>query len=730
MAKSWSEVANSPEYKALPPKEQDAARSEYFDDVYASKVPEEDREAAKKEFLSDTAPKQAESRGFLAETGRQAALAGRAVLEAPAQIAAMPGDAIANVYNLAKQKEPITASQFNPLSSKGWASPSGPGMMKPASESIHEGLTAAGLPEPESTTEKIAFGVESALAGAKTPLGVRASTNAAAQAARSGAPQSSLDAVRSGLSAPTPEARGIQRAERKSTKNALSALDKVEKALKRDKNTLQGASEEVKAAQGKGVPLTLADSGPNATTTAEISAQRPGEAQAIMHKDRLQSLKDTKSRVGGAVRESLQAKEDAGLFQQELKHIRSDKAQVNYEAVRQDTTPITDPEINKILEHPVIQKLYETARNNHMTERSLASTTGKQVPPLVDIYGVKNVKSPILDKTGTPFQNMEAHKTGTVPDVRSLDYLVRAIDKEITRMYTEARKGGTEGGVASELKTAMKQISNRLEKISPAYKKASDEYGLDSNMMDAREHGQKKFLTETPGMAAQYVKNLSPAGKKALRVGVAEKLLANLERTSRNVDIAGNVLGGDRQQAVLRTLFDNDKDFEMFKKVMETESKIHGNSGQITKGSQTFRRIAAAEDFEEESASEKFGKYARVASLVKHGWIGSGVSAFIHMVGHPTWNQGKAEMVARILTSKDPEAIVARLRAMDKPQSTLKNIAKRSAVPAAKGAATLRGNSQQPEVSTRTMSGETATSPWVSAEGKQYPSTLQDNSPQ
>lgn len=54
MAKRWSEVAASDEFKALAPEAQDGARRQYFDDVVAPQVPGEHRDSAWEQFDADT----------------------------------------------------------------------------------------------------------------------------------------------------------------------------------------------------------------------------------------------------------------------------------------------------------------------------------------------------------------------------------------------------------------------------------------------------------------------------------------------------------------------------------------------------------------------------------------------------------------------------------------------------------------------------------------------------
>lgn len=61
MAKPWSDVANSDEFKALDPQQQDQARQQYFDQVVKPQVPATDLDAARTQFLQSTAPAVPES---------------------------------------------------------------------------------------------------------------------------------------------------------------------------------------------------------------------------------------------------------------------------------------------------------------------------------------------------------------------------------------------------------------------------------------------------------------------------------------------------------------------------------------------------------------------------------------------------------------------------------------------------------------------------------------------
>jgi hypothetical protein len=60
MAKPWSAVASSPEYQALAPAQQDAARSQYFDQVVASQLQPDQVSAARQQFDAQTGHKPAQ----------------------------------------------------------------------------------------------------------------------------------------------------------------------------------------------------------------------------------------------------------------------------------------------------------------------------------------------------------------------------------------------------------------------------------------------------------------------------------------------------------------------------------------------------------------------------------------------------------------------------------------------------------------------------------------------
>ncbi|MCY1166226.1 Inorganic Pyrophosphatase [compost metagenome] len=128
MPKTWSEVAASPAFKALPPEDQDGARKQYFDDVVAPKVPPEQHDIAFEQFSVDSG------------MGRRELPAGVAPSSAGGGRGSVnPGAAPATVVSAQPAAEPL-------------GDPSGSGdaaaimaVAQPARTSVLEGRT---MPEP------------------------------------------------------------------------------------------------------------------------------------------------------------------------------------------------------------------------------------------------------------------------------------------------------------------------------------------------------------------------------------------------------------------------------------------------------------------------------------------------------------------------------------------------------------------------------------------------------
>jgi hypothetical protein len=566
---------------------------------------------------------------YLGGYGRQAVLAARAVPDAANQLVNIVPNGLMATANL------MLPNKYKQQLPSDWVS----------------GYMDKVLPHPETPTEQATHAVESMLAGAKMPI-----------------PGGYGDVSFNPAAAPGGMNRG----------DTAKALAKIQARLEKDNRPWSAATQDVKAANEEGIPMRLTDVGPNIRATGEVLANKPGGAATTIQADRLGTLADTKTRVPQMTRDALGANSDAGLFGDALAQARSSNAKANYEAVRNDPQPVMDEKIWNLLEDPNIARVYQEAKQMNASVRSLDARMGKSTPPLADIYA----PSPsIMPRPGAQGENLlpppqgepQWVRTGTAPDVRSLDFLQRALNTKIGQLYNRAQSGqgaqGGEGDLAAALKNAKNELVDRLKEISPSFKKASETYGDDSEVIDANQFGKgtgkDSFFNMSQGQAQKYVSGLSESAKNALRQGVAERLLTQYQMSGRNTNIASDILGGPEKQKLLRTLFDNDQSkFDTFVKGLQLESKIFRNNQQLLSGSQTFRRLEAAQDFEN-STPEDIGKMATIASQLRHSWTGAAIHGIIRMMSGSMWNQGVASQAGRILSSPDPEQAAQALQTLE-----------------------------------------------------------------
>lgn len=643
---------------------------------------------------------------YLGGMGRQAVLAARSVPDAAVGLASMPADAITGAVDYTKERmngRPFSWQDLNPFSQKGgYADPNLP------SNQINSTLNQV-LPHPENTTEKIAHGVETFLAGAKMPVpgsvGVStlAGLDAAGSALRGGETAASLAPE---ARAAAPSQYGVSLAGGAVNPSGLRpgdtqrATDIVKNRLLQDYTPWDTAAQNVKDLNEQGIPWRLANSGPNTRSTAEVLAQKPGGAATTMERDLSGIVADTKPRVANQTRDALAAEGDVGSASDMLSRIRTKNAKENYEAVRQDSTPVLDPEIWKILENPEVAKIYQQAAGSNTRARSMLNTAGVESPPFADIYAPRvkpagepqfpNQEPGVIDTSkmreppeppranepnapaNPADQETEWVRTGQAPDVRSLDNLQQLMNRQISSLYTQAKNGvGGAGNEAEALKMLRGQLKDRLEQVSPAYKKASSSYGDDTEIMEAMERGRKggadSFFNLSPAQASKYVNGLSEPGQAALRMGVADRLLSAAEMSGRNTNLAADILGGERKSELIRTLFGGDEEkFGLFKQALEKESQVFKDANVQRMGSQTFRRMEAAGDFSDVSkGAETAGKIVSIGSQLHHGWAGAATHGLIKLMQRSTWNPSVASQTAKILSSKDPQSAVDGLLSME-----------------------------------------------------------------
>lgn len=158
MTKKWAEVIATPEFRALKPEDQEAARAQYFAEVVAPQVPKDQVDAARSQFDAEygiggsqvQAPA-APQRSTGQEIARQLGLTVRHSIAGLTALPGMAADVLGAAYN---KTADAVAGENNGF------------RFMPTSTALQRNMTMAGLPAPETATERVVGDAAGAMAGA------------------------------------------------------------------------------------------------------------------------------------------------------------------------------------------------------------------------------------------------------------------------------------------------------------------------------------------------------------------------------------------------------------------------------------------------------------------------------------------------------------------------------------------------------------------------------------
>ena len=265
-------------------------------------------------------------------------------------------------------------------------------------------------------------------------------------------------------------------------------------------------------------------------------------------------------------------------------------ANTRYDAAYAAAPEIRDPRILEALNNPAIQSAYQDALRMSRDEMSAAALRGEDPAK----YAMKE----FMDlKFGDDGSLIGASFTGkTVPDLRSLDTIKRALDARITSMFASGQ-----GGQATALKELRNAFVKRLDEVGPAeYKAARAQFAGDMEVRDALQYGRDLVGKTVPvAQVRKFVSELgSDAERDALRNGVFEGLIAPLQTatTSRNFarEIVRNERKMDKLQAVLPPA-----EFKFLSKALEKERQLFERVATARGGSQTVPLAESVRQFDE-----------------------------------------------------------------------------------------------------------------------------------
>lgn len=438
------------------------------------------------------------------------------------------------------------------------------------------------------------------------------------------------------------------------TKATERAAEKMTGAMAESGVTTKELARRMDRDKRLGVPSTVANADPALADLAETVAQRTGAGTRKVEKGISKQQSGAKERTYQQVRKGLNPGEFYGEEERLINDLRTKSAPA-YKAAYA-VGEVNDPQIMEMLALPQFRSAWNTARSIAEADAAAAKVNSMRngTPFDENEFKLRDIYKVIRDDDGNP---IGVEISGTVPDVRTLDYMKRALDAQIAAGY----KSDNAATLASA--NAMKDLRNalrdRTKEVVPEYAGALQVYKGDREILDALRAGYNDFNKLDHEEVIKLVSNFSPAEKEAFRTGVVRDLYGKMFNTSRNINAAG-LLESPEMQAKLQPLFDNPGHFRLFQAAIERESQLFKQANQILRGSQTGKRKVMQEKFEDED-----GIATAAAQALTGGWMSSLTGIASRALYKTTMTEDMADKLAGMLMSKNPKEVAAVVKILE-----------------------------------------------------------------
>jgi hypothetical protein len=421
------------------------------------------------------------------------------------------------------------------------------------------------------------------------------------------------------------------------------ASQKMLSALKQAQLTPQQIEAVMKKDASMRVPSTIANVDPAVVDLAEAVAQRVGSGRQQIAKTLNAQKEGIKERTYGQVKAGLKPGDyyaDEERLTQELRDFAGKAYDDAY-----DVGSVNDPKIMTILEQPEVKSVYELARQIASGEANLAKVRGQDPSKfkLEPLY--------IADAEGNI-------KVSSIPDVRTLDYMKRAMDAMVKSGFSS-----TDAIVktqANTLKGMRNELRDRLKTVVPEYETALTKYAGDMEVIEAMQAGMKNFRGMDHEEVAKLVKGMSSSEKEAFRTGVARDIYGQIMGPASARNSAQNIIGSPEMQQKLMPLFDNPAHFNLFKAALERESQLFNQANSILANSSTARRAQMNKEFEgDNSMGEAIG------NAITGGFWSSLTGLASKAAKSSTMTQDTADKLAGMLMSNNPAEVAATVKVLE-----------------------------------------------------------------
>lgn len=259
-----------------------------------------------------------------------------------------------------------------------------------------------------------------------------------------------------------------------------------------------------------------------------------------------------------------------------------------YQQAFSKNTKISNLNVYKFLEVPIIRDAYEIARRNY-----LASLQAKSSKPIQD-SGIPSFQELFI-------RNAEGKITGVTKELplEFFDQIKRAVDRKTFNLQTTTTVQKIGPGVVTSRKNVANQFREILKdstkggEYKTALAKSADKFALN----DAFKLGQQLQKRSTKGSDfKKSFNNLSTdAEKDAFRVGVFQSISNQINSLGDNTNLAKKLLDSPDIRAKINVLFSgNDEAKKLFIQRLMREDRIAKTNQLVLGGSNTAEKTADA----------------------------------------------------------------------------------------------------------------------------------------
>jgi hypothetical protein len=402
------------------------------------------------------------------------------------------------------------------------------------------------------------------------------------------------------------------------------------------------------------VPTTLATASPELATLTETVMREPSSSRAALATTLAEQQAGAPRRVQTQIDMAFPGTPDYFAAEESILGTLRQNANARYGAAYAAAPEVRDPRILQALNNPAIQSAYQDALRMSRDEMAAAALRGEDPAQ----YAMKEFMEPVLDAEGSLIGLQATGKS--VPDLRSLDAVKRALDARVSGLYASGQ-----GGEATALKQLRNAFVDRLDKVGPPeYRAARAQYKGDIEVKEALEAGRaanKLRWQEVSKLAREY----TPGELQAFKTGLVQNLMKRFEDTSRKRNFADEIINTPNLRKSLQAVTDPGE-FTVLNAALKREADLFKDTGRVMGGSQTFGRAAEKQAIEERIAQ---GDVPAAVDLILNPTPGNifrrAMQAAANMrnanVSRATFNQ-----LAKMLSAGSPQEIDEVLTALER----------------------------------------------------------------